>query len=65
MADQPRSLEEIKASLQEPMMDLGNLKTAVSELCEHLIAQKAEIDANKAEIARRPTKGQMTAATMR
>ena len=65
MADPTRSLEEIKASLQHVSLDTNGIKEALRDLCDHLIAQKAEIDANKAQQknfqASVPTRGQIEA----
>ena len=64
MIDPIRSLDEIKTSLQHTSIDLNGVKGALRDLCDHLIAQKAEIDANRAEIAQRPTMGQTVAMSM-
>ena len=45
MADAARSLEDIKASMQHNLSDLDSVKDAIAGLCDHLIAQKAEINA--------------------
>ena len=47
MADAPRSLEDIKKSMQHNSADLNAVKQAIADLCDHLTAERNRV-ANEA-----------------